>query len=168
MCPTLNIGDVVVCGHKNPEEIRVGEQDGDILVLKGPQYFYEHGVDPLMWNYLKKDTPIIHRAIDKKKVGDKWYFKTKGDNSWAPDGVFRVLEKTDEFILTEYNQSNVIYVPESEVLGVVVKKIPLIVANPQISVANTEFMLNLDWLERMEVKIFINNKKMPKLNRKEK
>ena len=164
MCPALNVGDVVVRGSKVPEQINIGEQEGDILILKGPQYFYEQGVDPIMWNYLEKDTPIIHRAIDKKKIGEMWYFKTKGDNSWAPDGSFRVLEKTNEYILTEYNKSNEIYVPESEVLGVVVKKIPLIDVNPQTSVANTDFMLNLDWLERMEVKIFVNNNELPKKN----
>ena len=162
MCPTLNVGDVVIRGNKTPEEICVGEQDGDILILKGPQYFYEHGVDPIMWNYLEKDTPIIHRAIDKKKIGEIWYFKTKGDNSWAPDGSFRVLEKTNKYILTEYNKSNEFYVPESEVLGVVVKKFPLIEVNPQISVANTDSIFNLDWLEKMEVKIFLNDEKLPK------
>ena len=158
MCPALNVGDIVVRGYKVPEKINAGEQDGDILILKGPQYFYEQGVDPIMWNYLEKDTPIIHRAIDKKKIGNTWYFKTKGDNSWAPDGSFKVIEKTKEHILTEYNKSNEIYIPESEVLGVVVKKIPLIGVNPQTSVANTDFMINLEWLERMEVKIFVNNK----------
>jgi signal peptidase I len=162
MCPSLNVGDVVVRGRKTPEEINVGERDGDILILKGPQYFYEHGVDPIMWNFLRKDTPIIHRAIDKKKVGETWYFKTKGDNSWAPDGSFRVLEKTEEYILTEYNKSNELYVPESEVLGVVVKKFPLIDVKPQISVANTDSIFNLDWLERLEAKIFVNNKKLTK------
>jgi signal peptidase I len=167
MCPALNVGDIVVRGEKSSEEIKVGEQDGDILILKGPQYFYSKGVDPIMWNYLEKDTPIIHRAIAKKKIGKTWYFKTKGDNSWAPDGSFRVLEKTKEHILTEYNKSNEIYVPEQEILGIVVKKIPLIDANSQISVANSDFMLNLDWLEKMEVKIFVNNKKSPKINKKE-
>lgn len=166
MCPALNVGDVVVRGRKAPEEINVGEQDGDILILKGPQYFYEQGVDPIMWNFLEKGTPIIHRTVDKKKIGETWYFKTKGDNSWAPDGSFRVLEKTDDYILTEYNKLNEIYVPESEVLGVVVKKIPLFDVNPQVSVANSDFMLNLDWLDRMEVKIFINNEKSAKTNRK--
>ncbi len=166
MCPALNVGDVVVRGHKSPGKINVGEQDGDILILKGPQYFYEQGVDPIMWNYLEKGTPIIHRAIAKKKIGKTWYFKTKGDNSWAPDGSFRVIEKTNEYILTEYNKLNEIYVPEKEVLGVVVKKIPLFEINPQISVANSEFLLNLDWLERMEVKIYVNNKKTLKSNKK--
>ncbi len=158
MCPALNVGDVVVRGHKPPEEINVGEQDGDILILKGPQYFYEQGVDPIMWNFLEKGTPIIHRAIAKKKIGKTWYFKTKGDNSWAPDGSFRVLEKNHEYILTEYNKENEIFIPEQEVLGIVVKKIPLIDVKPQLSVANSEFILNPDWLERMEVKIFVNNK----------
>ena len=164
MCPALNVGDVVVRGSKPSEEIKVGEKDGDILILKGPQYFYEQGVDPIMWNYLEKNTPIIHRAIDKKKIGNIWYFKTKGDNSWAPDGSFRVVEKTNEHILTEYNKSNEIYVPESEVLGVVVKKIPLVDGISQTSVANTDFMINLEWIERMEVKIFVNNKKLSKTN----
>ena len=34
MEPTLNIGDLVVRGDKNPEDILVGEEKGDILILE--------------------------------------------------------------------------------------------------------------------------------------
>ncbi len=126
MSPTLNVGDLVISGEKSGEEIKVGNKDGDILILKGPEYFYEQGFDPIFWNYLENDTPIIHRAIDKKEIDDSWYFLTKGDNNLVPDGSFVILNKTDEYILIEYNNSNVIYISETEILGIVVFKIPFI------------------------------------------
>ena len=154
MCPTLNVGDIVIMGSKSPENIKACEQDGDILILRGPQYFYANGVDPIMWNNLAIDTPIIHRAIDKKKIKDKWYFKTKGDNSWAPDGCFKIKEKETDYITAEFNESEIIYVPESEVLGVVMKRIPINETNYQLS-KSPDFLLDIDMFERMEVKVFL-------------
>lgn len=126
MSPTLNVGDIVIRGEKDAENIKVGEKDGDILILRGPQYFYKNGFDPIFWNYLENNTPIIHRAVDKKKIGDKWYFLTKGDNNFFPDGAYRFLKKEKDYVLVEYSRSKAIYVPETEVLGIVVFRIPLI------------------------------------------
>jgi len=125
MEPTLNVGDLVIRGDKEPEDIEVGEEDGDILILRGPDYFYDKGFDPIFWGNLEEGTPIIHRALDKKKIGDKWYFKTKGDNSLVADGGYRFINKTDEYdyVVVEYNDSDVIYISETEVLGVVIFKI---------------------------------------------
>lgn len=128
MEPTLNVGDLVIRGDKDPEDIKVGEEDGDILILRGPDYFYEKGFDPIFWGNLEEGTPIIHRAIDKKKIGDKWYFKTKGDNNLVADGGYRFINKTDEYdyVVIEYNSSEVIYISETEILGVVIFKIPYV------------------------------------------
>jgi signal peptidase I len=126
MEPTLNVGDLVVRGDKDPEDILVGEEKGDILILRGPDYFYKKGFDPIFWGNLEEGTPIIHRAIDKKKIGDKWYFKTKGDNNIVSDGGYRFINKTKdyEYLVVEYNNSEVIYISETEILGIVIFKIP--------------------------------------------
>ncbi len=126
MVPTLNVGDVVIRGYKNPKDIKVGERDGDILIIKGPEYFYQHGYDPIFWNYLDNNTTIIHRAIDKIKINDTWYFMTKGDNNLVPDGSLKFINNSDNYFLIEYNRSNVIFIPESEILGVVIYVIPYI------------------------------------------
>jgi len=128
MEPTLNVGDLIIRGDKDPEEIKVGEEDGDILILRGPDYFYDEGFDPIFWGNLEEGTPIIHRAIDKKKIGDKWYFMTKGDNNLVADGGYKFINKTDEYdyVVIEYNSSNVIYISETEILGIVIFKIPYI------------------------------------------
>ncbi len=128
MEPTLNVGDLVIRGDKDPEDIKTGEEDGDILILRGPDYYYDKGFDPIFWGNLEDGTPIIHRAIDKKKIGDKWYFKTKGDNNKVADGGYKFINKTDEYdyVVIEYNESEVIYISETEVLGIVIFKIPYI------------------------------------------
>ncbi|TFG08746.1 MAG: signal peptidase I [Promethearchaeota archaeon] len=128
MSPTLNVGDLVIKGDKKPEDIKAGEEDGDILILKGPEYFYDKGFDPIFWGNLEEDTPIIHRAIDKKKIDDKWYFKTKGDNNLVADGGYKFINKSKDYdyIVIEYNDSDVIYISETEVLGIVIFTIPYI------------------------------------------
>ncbi|MFX0071734.1 MAG: signal peptidase I [Candidatus Hermodarchaeota archaeon] len=128
MSPTLNVGDLVIRGDIKPEDIKVGEEDGDILILKGPNYFYDKGFDPIFWSNLEEDTPIIHRAIDKKKIGDKWYFKTKGDNNLVADGGYKFVNKSDEYdyVVIEYNSSEVIYISETEILGIVILKVPYV------------------------------------------
>ena len=126
MSPTLNVGDIVVRGEKDAEDIKVGEKVGDILILKGPQYFYKNGFDPIFLSYLENNTPIIHRAIDKKKIGEKWYFLTKGDNNLVPDGAYKFLIKQKDYVLIEYDRSKAIYVPETEILGIVVFSVPLV------------------------------------------
>ena len=126
MVPTLNIGDIIIRGVKSPEEIKTGNESGDILILNGPQYYYKQGFDPFFWNDLEENIPIIHRAIDKKKIGEKWYFLTKGDNNWVADGGLKFINNTDDYIIVEYNSSTAIYISETEVLGIVVFIIPLI------------------------------------------
>ena len=91
---------------------------------------------------------------DFKKIKDKWYFKTKGDNSWAPDGCFKIKEKTDNYIFIEFDKGKIIYVPETEVLGVVIKKIPFNKSKHQFN-KNPNFLLDINKFERMEVKVFL-------------
>ena len=126
MAPTLNVGDLVVRGDKDAEDIKADEEDGDIVILRGATYFYENGFDPLFWGNLDGDIPIIHRAIDKKKIDGKWYFKTKGDNNMVADGgyTFKNKSKDYDYIVIEYNDSEVIYICETEVLGIVIFIIP--------------------------------------------
>lgn len=128
MEPTLKVGDLIIRGDKDPEDIKVGEEDGDILILRGPDYYYDKGFDPIFWGNLEEGTPIIHRAIDKKKIGDKWYFKTKGDNNFVADGGYKFINKTEEYdyVVIEYNSSEVIYISETEILGIVIFKIPYV------------------------------------------
>ncbi|TFF98842.1 MAG: signal peptidase I [Promethearchaeota archaeon] len=126
MRPTLNIGDLVLKTYKNPNEIHAGEENGDILVLKGPQYFYQKGFDPLFWNNLPNNTLIIHRAIAKKTINNTWYFLTKGDNSLFPDGAYNLINNSENYKLIEINNSEGIYVPETEILGIVAFKVPIV------------------------------------------
>ena len=51
-----------------------------------------------MLNNIPSDIPIIHRAIEKIKKNHIWFFKTKGDNSWFPDGGIIIKEKTNDYI----------------------------------------------------------------------
>ena len=127
MKPTISYGDVVYAVEKDPLEINADEKEGDIVVIEGPQYYYKRGFDPIFWSYIENDTRIIHRVIDKKLVNGTWYFSTKGDNSmWQIDGMFQTLNKTEDYFLFEYNSSNLIFIPEEAIMGVVVFKIPFL------------------------------------------
>jgi signal peptidase I len=126
MKPTLNIGDLIIKQDKDPIDIRAHEKYGDILVLKGPQYFYSKGFNPLFWNNLPINTIIVHRAIDKKIINNTYYFLTKGDNNLFPDGAYKILNTSKNNILVEINISKGIYIPQTEILGVVAFKIPFI------------------------------------------
>lgn len=153
MYPTLNIGDIVVIKEKDPEEIVAGEKYGDILILKGPRYFYENGVDPIIWNNLPHDFPIIHRVINKIKIGELWYFQTKGDNSWMPDGCFQLKNKNKKYAILEYKYKKDLYVPETEILGVVIKKIPVKGKTYQEEKL-ADFLLDIKNYKKIEVKVY--------------
>jgi len=126
MKPTLNIGDLIIKQDKDPVAIRAHEKYGDILVLKGPQYFYSKGLSPLFWSNLPTNSIIVHRAIDKKIINNTYYFLTKGDYNLFPDGAYNVLNFSINNILVEINITQGIYVPQTEILGVVAFKIPFI------------------------------------------
>ncbi len=153
MYPTLNVGDIVVVKEKNPEDIIAGEKDGDILILKGPRYFYDNGVDPIMWNNLPPDFPIIHRAIDKKKIGENWYFQTKGDNSWMPDGCLQLKNKNKNYAVLEYKNEKDLFIPETELIGVMIKRIPF-KGKKKLEEKSNEYQLNIKEYRKIEIKVY--------------
>jgi len=128
MSPNLNIGDLIFIQKKNISSIEVGFPDGEILVIRGPNYYYENGLSQIFFNNLKNNTPIIHRAIDKKIIVNKSYFLMKGDNNLLVDGGYKIINLSEDFnfFFIEYNKSDAIYVCEDEILGVFVFKIPYI------------------------------------------
>ncbi len=128
MSPYLNIGDLIYVEKKNSSSIKVGFNEGDILIIRGPNYYYENGLNPFFFNNLLNNTPIIHRAIDKKIINEKYYFLMKGDNNLLVDGAYKIINSSEDYsyFFIEYNKSDAIYVSEDEVLGVYIFKIPYI------------------------------------------
>jgi len=125
MEPTLNHGDVVVVLKKDPVEIKAGFYEGDIVIIDGPMAYYEQGFDPLFWFGIPNNSHFCHRIVDKKVINGTWHFLTRGDNSmWQYDGIFRTLNKSENYLLFECNCSNLIYISEQHILGVVSFKLP--------------------------------------------
>ena len=69
--------------------------------------------------------PSVVRIIE---INDDETYKTKGDNNLEADGGYKFTNKTDEYdyVVIEYNSSEVIYISETEVLGIVIFKIPYV------------------------------------------
>jgi signal peptidase I len=127
MEPTLFKGDLVFTSNKKPGDIKTGFYDGDIVIIDGPKPYYEQGFDPLFWFGIPNNTHFCHRVVDKKEINGTWYFLTRGDNSiWLYDGKFHTLNKTENYLLFEFNSSNLIYISEQYILGVVSFKLPFI------------------------------------------
>ncbi len=123
MVPYLHFNDLVIAEPIVASKIEIN----DIVVIKSPQYFYSQGYDPMFWHYYPNSSYIIHRVLDKKFVNDSWYFMTGGDkSSLCIDGMIRTLNKSKNYFLLEFNCSNMIYIPETEILGKVISAIPLI------------------------------------------
>ncbi len=129
MTPTMNVGDLVFASRADPEEIIASKENGDIIVIKGPQYFLEKGY-PREILSLPNNTPIIHRAIEKyfDPENNEWFFVTKGDANRFIDGGWEVLNSSNDgnFFQIEYNISDVIAVPESQIIGKIYFMIPII------------------------------------------
>jgi signal peptidase len=71
MVPTLRVGDLlIVQGGLNASDLCAHPGDGDIIVFRDPR---------------NPNNLVVHRAIEKSQIGNKWYFKTKGDNNNGPD-----------------------------------------------------------------------------------
>jgi len=64
MYPLLREGDVVFAYRASPEQIKPGQ----IIIFEGVG-----------------GKLIIHRVIDVKRVGERFYYVTKGDNNQIPD-----------------------------------------------------------------------------------
>ncbi|OLS13867.1 MAG: hypothetical protein RBG13Loki_2544 [Promethearchaeota archaeon CR_4] len=129
MVPTLNVGDIVLAKNVDPSEIIASEEKGDIVVIKGPQYFWEKGYPKEFLN-LPNNTPIIHRAVQKifDPTTNEWLFVTKGDANQFVDGGWSFLNSSDDknYYVVEYNSSSVIMVPQSQILGKIYIVIPFI------------------------------------------
>lgn len=125
MEPNLYQGDLVIVMDKEPASIQAGYQNGDIVVIKSPEYHIDQGAEPDFWD-APNNKRIIHRVIDKKLINGTWYFLTKGDNNAMIDGSIRTISKSEEYSIFEYNESNGVYITEDAILGVVVFKIPFI------------------------------------------
>ncbi len=128
MYPNLNIGDLIYVEKKNSSNIKVGSIEGDILVIQGPDYYYENGLNPFFFNNLLNNTPIIHRVVGKIQKNEKYYFLMKGDNNLLVDGAYKIINSSEDYsyFFIEYNKSDAIYVSEDVVLGVYIFKIPYI------------------------------------------
>jgi signal peptidase len=70
MLPTLNVGDLIIVQGTTPSQINASYMTGDIIVFRRP-----YGSDEL----------IVHRAVKSEKVGDVYYFTTRGDHNGADD-----------------------------------------------------------------------------------
>ncbi len=129
MKPTINVGDLVFATKADPSDIVASKEKGDILVIRGPQYFLAKGYPKEFLN-LPNNTPIIHRAIEKyyDPGSNQWFFITQGDANQFVDGGWNFLNRSDNgsYFLLEYNRSNVISVPQSEIIGKIYFTIPVI------------------------------------------
>ena len=93
----IHKGDLLFVMGREPENIKNGtiiDKDGDIIVFNAQGLWPSAPIEP-----------IVHSVIDKYKIGDTYYFRTKGDANSIPDAA---------------------PVPESRVIGVVVGGIPYI------------------------------------------
>jgi len=161
MYPNLNIGDLIYVEKKNSSNIKVGFNEGDILVIQGPDYYYENGLNPFFFNYLLNNTPIIHRVVGKIQKNEKYYFLMKGDNNLLVDGAYKIINLSEDYgyFFIEYNESDAIYVSEDEVLGVFIFKIPYIgylkIFFPYILILVISIIIILIWLKLTGYKIKI-------------
>jgi signal peptidase I len=123
MEPYLKNNDLLIIKNEPASQIQVG----DICIIRSPEYFYSHGFDPQWWNYYPNSSYLVHRILDKKDFNGTWYFMTGGDKSSIHiDGMLQNLEKSETYLLVEFNRSNIIYIPESEIIGVVIANIPYV------------------------------------------
>ena len=78
MDPIIKEGDIVIVKKADPKDIKVGEDDGDVISFFDPSS--------------KSTSVVTHRAIDVRNGADGGLeFKTKGDNNdindprWVPE-----------------------------------------------------------------------------------
>lgn len=105
MTPTIKTGDLLFVRGISPENIKNGTHEdklGNIIIYDSYPFWHS---DP---NY----DPIVHRVIGKYfNISEgKWYFKAQGDANSSPDPPHSV----------DYP------IPEDNIIGIVVGKIPYI------------------------------------------
>ena len=129
MVPTLNVGDIVFIKRVNPSEIFASPEKGDIIAIKGPQYYFEQNYS-MDFLKLANNTPIIHRVVEKlwNSSDQQWLFKTKGDANHFIDGALYYLNTTNspDSCIIAYNASSAIEIPESQIIGKVYFILPFI------------------------------------------
>jgi len=125
MEPALNIGDVVFIQNKIVFADTKTGTDGDILMISNYSIFTKNGVPSYMYAHLNVNTPIIHRAIEKREINGTWYFVTQGDNNPYPDGCIRYSnEPNSSYCVVEFNSSDPVLIPEDYIRGKVVFILP--------------------------------------------
>ncbi len=92
MEPTIHVGDLVIIKGTSPREIKTG----DIIVFRAR--FLDGSL-------------TVHRVIQVVKIGNKIFYRTKGDANIFPDPAI-------------YN--GIGSVSESDIVGIVVARIPLV------------------------------------------
>jgi signal peptidase len=70
MLPTLNVGDLIIVQGTPPNQINASYMTGDIIVF---------------WSPSNPDELIVHRAVKSEKMGNVYYFTTRGDNNGGDD-----------------------------------------------------------------------------------
>ena len=162
MFPSFKTGDYVICTEKHPKDIKVG----DVIVVN-INFFLQNKRDRFFFERFE-GLPLIHRVIYNEEKEGKYFFLTKGDNNIRIDGGSRILKRKRKYVILEYSFSNLILIPESYVIGVVLNK-PLAkckkCGNKIIdfsSIYKNLYVWNeipLQEYKKMRLKLYINNKK---------
>ncbi len=127
MEPALHVGDVVFVSRDFDHDVVELGSAGDILVIENYSIFVDNGVPASFYAHLDGKTPIIHRAIEKRVIGEQVYFVTKGDNNPYADGCIKYINWTSpSYNLIELNSSDPVLVPLESIIGVVVSVVPFI------------------------------------------
>ena len=108
---TLHTGDIVIIQGVNPKDLKTDYPfNSDIIVFYPPN-------NP-------GETPIIHRIISVTNVNGTLYFQTKGDGNGSPSAKYPApITSIDGLDPWDY-QNNPPGVPQNDVVGKVVMRIP--------------------------------------------
>jgi hypothetical protein len=107
---TLHTGDIVIIQGVNPKDLKTDYPNSDIIVFYDPN-------NP-------SATPIIHRIISATDVNGTLYFKTKGDGNGMPGSQWPAPITTNIGLDPWDYQNNPPGVPQNDVVGRVVMRIP--------------------------------------------
>ena len=100
---TLSIGDIIIVQGVNPKDLNTNYPNSDIIVFHSP-------FDP--------SELIVHRIISTEVVDGTTYYQTKGDGNGNP------WPQTPQSGLDPWDSNNPPGVPQSDIVGRVVMRIP--------------------------------------------